>query len=75
MKTDQRVRIIDELGSRMAQAARASVAKGAQYEPGENISTDAETAWRLIAESLVSMVEIEVRDAAAAIRKAIDDQS
>lgn len=68
-----RQRVIIELGSRMEQAARASVARGAQYDPGENISTDTEAAWKAIAESLVNMVEIEVRDAIA--RKAIDDQS
>jgi len=43
-----------------AQAARASVAKGAQYAPGENISTDAEGAWRVVAETLVKIAESSI---------------
>lgn len=72
MKTEQRAKVVSELGSRLAQAARASVARGAQYAPGEQISADAEGAWAGIAEHLVSLVEIEVREAVAEIRKAID---
>jgi len=55
-----REKIIDLLGTMFAQAARASVAKGAQYAPGENISTDAEGAWRVVAETLVKIAESSI---------------
>jgi hypothetical protein len=70
-----RQRVIIELGSRLEAASRASVAKGAMYDPGETISTDTEAAWRAIAESLVSLVEITVREEMAEVKKAIDAQS
>lgn len=53
-----RENIIKELGSMLNQAARASVAKGAAYEPGENISLDSQAAWNGVAETLVKMVEV-----------------
>jgi hypothetical protein len=70
-----RQRVIIELGSRLEAASRASVAKGAMYDPGEDISTDTEGAWRGIAETLVNLVELTVREEVAEIRKAIDAQS
>jgi hypothetical protein len=48
---------IGTLGEMLYQAARASVAKGAIYEPGDHISTDAEAAWRGIAEAIVGIVD------------------
>lgn len=54
---------IDALGGMMYQAARASVAKGAVYEPGDNVSTDAAAAWRGIAEAIVGFVEQRIVEA------------
>jgi len=52
-----RQRVIGTLGQMMYQAARASVAKGAIYDPGEHISQDAETAWKGIAEAIIEIIE------------------
>jgi hypothetical protein len=57
IEMSDREKMVDLLGSMFHQAARASVAKGAQYAPGENISTDAEGAWKLVAETLVRIAE------------------
>ena len=60
-----RKQAIGTLGDMLYQAARASVAKGAIYDPGENISQDAESAWHGIAEAIVSYVDqrlIEVKE-------------
>ena len=54
--------IIATLGQTLEDAVRTSVAKGAQYQPGENISTDTTTVWRNVAETLVNLVEIMVRE-------------
>jgi len=54
--------IITALGTTLEDAVRTSVAKGAQYQPGENISTDTTTVWRSVAETLVTMVEIMIRE-------------
>jgi len=56
-----RDRIITELGSMLEQAARASITRGAIYEPGENIQVDATAAWKGVAETLVSLVEAMVK--------------
>lgn len=59
-------KVIAALAEMMSQAARASVAKGAQFAPGENISTDADGAWRGVAEVVVKLVEATVRERLAA---------
>lgn len=58
-----RNQIVGTLGEMMYQAARASVSKGAIYNPGENISQDAEGAWRGIAEAIVGIVDAKLVDA------------
>jgi hypothetical protein len=60
--TKTRNDVIDALGTALEQAARSSVAKGAFYAPGEHISMDSKAAWRSVAESLASMMEIMVRE-------------
>lgn len=57
MDKTKRDKIVGTLGDMMYQAARASVSKGAIYNPGENISQDAEGAWRGIADTIVNLVE------------------
>jgi hypothetical protein len=57
-----RNKVIGTLGDMLYQAARASVAKGAVYDPGDNISQDAEAAWRGIAEAIVGFVEQRVAE-------------
>ena len=52
--------IITALGQTLEDAVRTSVAKGAQYAPGEPISTDTTTVWRSVAETLVNLVEVTI---------------
>jgi hypothetical protein len=49
--------LVGALAEALHRAARVSVAKGAQYRAGENIDTDAEGAWRAVAEGLVKLME------------------
>jgi hypothetical protein len=56
-----RDQIVIALGSRLEQAARTSVARGALYEPGENISLDAAEAWHKVADTLVALIEAMVK--------------
>jgi len=53
----ERNKTIGMLGELLYQAARASVAKGAQYDEGENIKTDARAAWAGIAETIIDYVD------------------
>jgi hypothetical protein len=54
--------IIRTLGDMLFQATRASITMGAQYDPGENISADAKQAWKQVAETLVSLVEVKMQE-------------
>lgn len=58
----EREQIVSGLGDLLFQAARASVAKGAMYEPGESIILTAESVWQQVAETLVRVVEATVDD-------------
>lgn len=60
-----RTKIISTLGDMLAQAARASVARGAAYEPGERINIDAPDAWNAVAETIVKLVEAKVEESRA----------
>jgi hypothetical protein len=53
----ERNELVGALAEALHRAARASVAKGAQYRPGEQIDMDVETAWRGVAEGLVNLIE------------------
>lgn len=46
-----------KLGRAMKEAARASVAGGAQYTPGENIITDPDAAWNSVAQHLIEYID------------------
>lgn len=52
-----RAELVDALAEALRQAARASVAKGAQYVPGEPLNLDVESLWKGVAEGLVKLVE------------------
>ena len=52
--------IVTELGTMLEQAARSSVARGAAYEPGESINLDSGAAWKIVAETLVNLVNVTV---------------
>jgi len=51
---------IDALAHMLKNASRTSVAAGAQYAPGEPISTDADSAWRVVAETLVAYIDAKI---------------
>jgi hypothetical protein len=54
--------IVEQLGTLLEQAVRSSVAAGAQYEPGENITTDTRKEWQKVALNLLQLVEVIIRD-------------
>lgn len=45
--------LVSQLAQLLEHAARASVARGAMYDPGENITRDAAAEWRKVAEFLL----------------------
>ena len=47
----------EKLGKALKQAARATVAHGAQYAPGENIITDDDKAWDSVAKHLIEYID------------------
>jgi len=57
-----REEIITALGIRLDKAARASITRGAQYEPGEYITPDSVRAWTQVAETVVNLIELVVKE-------------
>jgi hypothetical protein len=55
-------KVITDLGKLLEDAVRTSVAKGAQYDPGEDISLDTNTAWLRVAKNLVKLCEVIVEE-------------
>lgn len=53
----ERNELVGALAEALRQAARASVARGADYRPGEQLNLDTESLWRGAAEGLVKLVE------------------
>jgi len=53
----ERAELTAALAEAFQQAARASVAKGAQYRPGEPLNLDTESLWRAVADGLVNLIE------------------
>jgi len=57
-----RAELIDALASAMQQAARASVAKGAQFAQGEQINLDTESLWHAVATGVASIIDRVVEE-------------
>jgi len=55
MTEQERKAIIDTLAQLLYEAARASVHRGAIYQQGEQITSDAAGAWEKAAEVLVNL--------------------
>lgn len=55
--------IVDQLGHVLMVAVRNSIAKGAVYNPNEDLTQqDPEQVWRGIADSIVNIVETAVKE-------------
>lgn len=54
---EQREQLVEALAEAFQHAARASVARGANYEPHEQINTDTAGAWRAVAMGLAQVVD------------------
>lgn len=52
----------DKLGIALERAARASVAAGAQYEPGETIHFDSKEAWKVLAKHLCEYIDERINE-------------
>lgn len=69
----ERTKIVETLADLFAQAARASVAKGASYEPQEQVSLDTRAAWGGVAETIMKLVEVKVRESRQAEEEEADE--
>ena len=54
--------MVAALGDMLEQAARASVARGATYDPGEKIQLDSKDAWQQVAETIMRLIEARGTD-------------
>lgn len=65
-----RSELVGALAEALQLAARASVAKGAQYVPGEQINLDVESLWHAVATGMASIVDRVVEEKLA--KKEVD---
>lgn len=64
-----RDKVVEDLGKLLEDAARTSIAKGAQYHPGEPITFTTEAVWQRVAKNLIKLIEVVVEEQKALEKK------